>query len=78
MKVCGYSDNDNLKYHSNKLTFVHDGILYYNIDTKDDQSGSPVFKEKGNPIIYRIHKGFSPIQKLNMAAIITTEMISVL
>jgi len=67
-----------LKFHSNKLASASNGILYYDIDTKSGQSGSPVFKGKGKAIIYGIHKGYSPSKKLNMAVMITHEVVSVL
>jgi V8-like Glu-specific endopeptidase len=49
-----------LKYHSNPLSSIKNGILHYNIDTKEGQSGCPVFDEENNQKLVGIHKGYSP------------------
>jgi V8-like Glu-specific endopeptidase len=42
------------------------------------QSGSPVFKKEDNSMLVGIHKGFSPVKRLNMAVMITSEIVSVI
>ena len=67
-----------MKLHSNKPTFAKDGIFSYDIDTVSGQSGSPVYEEKDSSKLVGIHKGHSPNEKLNIAVMITGEMISTL
>jgi V8-like Glu-specific endopeptidase len=70
--VCGFSDSETLKYHSNPLSSIKDGIIHYNIDTLAGQSGCPVFDKDKNEKLIGIHKGYSPDKHLNMAVLITS------
>jgi len=77
LTVCGYNDSDTLMSHSNKPAARKDGILFYDIDTASGQSGSPLFEEEEDSIkIVGVHKGYSPRAKLNLATLITVEMVS--
>jgi V8-like Glu-specific endopeptidase len=71
LTVCGFDISNSLKYHSNKPNSFSKGTIYYDIDTLSGQSGSPVFKAKGNNALCGIHKGYYPQQNLNMATMIT-------
>ena len=77
LTVCGYNDSDTLMWHSNKPAVRKNGALFYDIDTVSGQSGSPLFEEEEDIIkIVGVHKGYSPRLKLNLATLITVEMVS--
>ena len=51
----------------------------YAIDTKSGQSGSPAYiRDKNEIVLVGIHKGYSVMDKLNIAVSITKDLISVL
>jgi V8-like Glu-specific endopeptidase len=77
LTVCGYSDSDALMSHSNNPTLNNDGIISYDIDTAGGQSGSPLFEVDEDDIrLVGVHKGFCSRQKLNIATVITAEMVA--
>jgi V8-like Glu-specific endopeptidase len=65
--------------HSNSFFKINNAGVYYDIDTKCGQSGSPVylFNHK-RKLVVGIHKGCDPEEKLNFATMITNQVIEVL
>ena len=52
--------------------------IYYDIDTKGGQSGSPVYMSRENSKVVGIHKAYDPKMRLNFATMITEPVIAVL
>jgi V8-like Glu-specific endopeptidase len=63
--------------HSGPIEKVEERAIYYNIDTKEMQSGSPVFlKKDGRFGVVGVHKGYGGKTKhLNVATRVTTAMV---
>jgi len=57
--------------HSGIFNSINDKGIYYDIDTKGGQSGSPVYLFSDNRKLVGIHKGYSPKKRLNFATMIT-------
>ena len=72
--MTGYGFGDfygSLVTQSNILNSVSGGGLFYDIDTKGGQSGSPVYV-LGEPCsLVGIHKAYWPKKRLNFATMIT-------
>jgi len=58
-------------------TIIKEG-LYYDIDSKGGQSGSPVYSSSDWAKVVGIHKGYWPLKNLNFATLITESLISTL
>lgn len=61
-----------MKFHSNKFRLSEVRILYYDINIIGGQSGSPVFKAEENSKLVGMYKEYSPVEKINMAVMITS------
>lgn len=57
--------------HSNSLSSINNGELFYNIDTRKEQSGSPVYINGDNQKLVGIHKSHHFDKNLGYATIIT-------
>ena len=53
------------------------GVIYYNINTVIDQSGSPIFIENKNSLI-GIHQGLSIENNFTFGTAITSNVITIL
>ena len=63
------------KYHSERVARITRAAIYYNIDTLDQQSGSPVMyrSARGEAYVVGVHKGRT--SHTNMGTRVVTEMI---
>ena len=48
----------------------------YDIDTKSGQSGAMVYLANDKRKVVGVHKGYDPRRKMNVCALITSEMIA--
>ena len=82
--VSGYvQDSDTTEYrhwtHFQALAEIKYGAVFYDIDTKGGQSGSPAYLRYGDKVILiGIHKGYSKEDNLNFCTIITKEVTATL
>lgn len=66
-----------LYFHSGNVDRETEYAIYYNVDTKTQQSGSPViFNNRGEIEVVGIHKGHNPRINLNVGTKITRELVS--
>ena len=70
----------NQYYHSERIEQVNPGSLYYHVDTKKQQSGSPVMLYNTNKEIevVGIHKGYHKRMDCNMGVRVTDEMVNLI
>jgi V8-like Glu-specific endopeptidase len=57
--------------HSNTFKSINKERIDYEIDTKEGQSGCPVYKVDDSRKVVAIHKAYDPQKKLNFATLIT-------
>jgi len=61
--------------HSGLINDVKDGVVFYDVDTKEGQSGSPVYMKDNPKMVIGIHKAGAMAVKMNFATLTSKEMM---
>lgn len=84
IKLCGYPGDLGICEQFEMVGSIHaydSGVLYYNMDSNDGQSGSPVFNinpnSNGEYVVYGIHQGNSVSMGYNRCVRITQNIINI-